>query len=97
MISEMKLFWIPFVQTSCTKNTYILKQFLNIVSTELLGLFWTLSIVLYVEDKKSHNVSETGSVSVLRWRGQDEPTGIEVPVESGNKFLYACVREVCCQ
>jgi hypothetical protein len=26
---------------------------------ELLGLFWTLSIVLYVEDKKSHNVSET--------------------------------------
>jgi hypothetical protein len=41
--------------------------------TELLGLFWTLSIVLYVEDKKSHNVSETGSVSV-RWMGQDKPT-----------------------
>jgi hypothetical protein len=39
-----------------------------------LGLFWTLSIVLYVEDKKSHNVSETGSVSVLRWMGQDKPT-----------------------
>jgi hypothetical protein len=39
-----------------------------------LGLFWTLSIVLYVEDKKSHNVSETGSVSVLRWVGQDKPT-----------------------
>jgi hypothetical protein len=34
--------------------------------TELLGLFWTLSIVLYVEDKKYHNVSETRSVSVLR-------------------------------
>jgi hypothetical protein len=29
---------------------------------------------LYVEDKKSHNVSETGSVSVLRWMGQDKPT-----------------------
>jgi hypothetical protein len=43
-------------------------------STELLGLFWTLSIVLYVEDKKSYNVSETGSVSVLRWMGQDKPT-----------------------
>jgi hypothetical protein len=42
--------------------------------TELLGLFWTLSIVLYVEDKKSHNVSETGSVSALRWMGQDKPT-----------------------
>jgi hypothetical protein len=24
--------------------------------------------------KKSHNVSETGSVSVLRWMGQDKPT-----------------------
>jgi hypothetical protein len=34
-------------------------------STMLLGLFWTLSIVLYVEDKKYPNVSETGSVSVL--------------------------------
>jgi hypothetical protein len=44
------------------------------LSTELLGLFWTLSIVLYVEDKKSHNVSETGSVSVLRWMDQDKPT-----------------------
>jgi hypothetical protein len=42
--------------------------------TELLGLFWTLSIVLYVVDKKSHNVSETRSVSVLRWMGQDNPT-----------------------
>jgi hypothetical protein len=39
-----------------------------------LGLFWTLSIVLYVEDKKSHNVSETGFVSLLRWIGQDKPT-----------------------
>jgi hypothetical protein len=40
---------------------------------ELLGLFWTLSIVLYEEDKKYHNVSEAGSVSVLRWMGQDKP------------------------
>jgi hypothetical protein len=46
----------------------------NYRSSELLGLFWTLPIVLYVEDKKSHNVSETGSVSVLRWMGQDKPT-----------------------
>jgi hypothetical protein len=29
----------------------------GVCCTELLGLFWTLSIVLYVEDKKSHNVS----------------------------------------
>jgi hypothetical protein len=28
-----------------------------------LGLFSTLSIVLYVEDKKSHNVSETDPAS----------------------------------
>jgi hypothetical protein len=40
--------------------------------TELLGLFWTLSIVWYVETK-DHNVSETGSVSVLRWMRQDKP------------------------
>jgi hypothetical protein len=43
------------------------------IHTELLDLFWTLFIVLYVEDKK-YNVSETGSVSVLRWMGQDKPT-----------------------
>jgi hypothetical protein len=36
-----------------------------------IGLIWTLSIVWYVED---HNVSETGSVSFLRWMGQDKPT-----------------------
>jgi hypothetical protein len=39
----------------------------GVCCTELLGLFCTLSIVLYVEDKKSHNVSVTGSVSVLTW------------------------------
>jgi hypothetical protein len=39
-----------------------------------IGLILDLSIVLYVEDKKSNNVSETGSVSVLRWMGQDKPT-----------------------
>jgi hypothetical protein len=27
-----------------------------------------------VEDNKYYNVSETGSVSVLRWMGQDKPT-----------------------
>jgi hypothetical protein len=51
----------------------ILKKFVTTIK-ELLGLFWTLSIVLYVEDKKSHNISETGSVSVLSWMGQDKPT-----------------------
>jgi hypothetical protein len=47
--------YLPFATMSCT---------------ELLGLFWTLSIVLYVEDKEYNNVSETGSFSVLRWMGQ---------------------------
>jgi hypothetical protein len=46
----------------------------GVCCTELLGLFWTLSIVLYMEDKKYHKVSETGSVSVLRWMRQDKPT-----------------------
>jgi hypothetical protein len=27
-----------------------------------------------VEDKKSHHVSETGTVAVRRWMGQDKPT-----------------------
>jgi hypothetical protein len=34
------------------------------LDTELLG-FWTFSIVLYSREQK-HDVSETGSVSVLR-------------------------------
>jgi hypothetical protein len=29
---------------------------------------------------KNHNVSETGSVSVLRWMGQDRPTQLD-PLE----------------
>jgi hypothetical protein len=55
-----------------TIPSYLFKIHFSI--TELLGLFWTLSIVLYVEYKKSHNVSDTGSVSVLRWIGKDKPT-----------------------
>jgi hypothetical protein len=54
-----------------------------VVRTELLGLFWTLSIVLYVEDKKYHYVSETGSVSVIRWMEQDKPTQLG-PLERAN-------------
>jgi hypothetical protein len=42
-----------------------------------------------VEDKKSHNVSETGSVSVFRWMGQDKPTQLG-PLEraSLNHWLF---------
>jgi hypothetical protein len=47
-----------------TTPSYLFKIHFNFIQPELLGLFWTLSIVLYVEDKKSHNVSETGSISV---------------------------------
>jgi hypothetical protein len=50
---------LSFVMTIAVHDVCIY----NLTCTELLGLFWTLSIVLYVEDKKSHNVSETGSVS----------------------------------
>jgi hypothetical protein len=49
-------------------------------------LFWTLSIVLYVEDKKSHNVSETESVSVFRWMGQDKPTQLG-PLERASPVI----------
>jgi hypothetical protein len=59
----------------CLKSCWTWKDFDDgVCCTELLGLFWTLSIVLYVEDKKSNNVSETGFVSVFRWMGQDKPT-----------------------
>jgi hypothetical protein len=59
--------------------------------TELLGLFWTLSTVWYVEDK-NHNFSETGSVSVLRWIGQDKPTQLgQLGRASLNHWLF-CLR-----
>jgi hypothetical protein len=61
--------------------------------TELLGLFWTLSIVLYVEDKKSHTVSETGSVSVLRWMGQDKPTQLGPLERASLNHWIDCVIE----
>jgi hypothetical protein len=61
---------------------------------ELLGLFRTLSIVLYVEDKKSHNVSEPGSVSVLRWMGQDKPTQLG-PLERASLNHWKQAQELC--
>jgi hypothetical protein len=44
-----------------------------------------------VEDKKYHNVSEAGSVSVLRWMGQDKPTQLG-PLEraSLNHWTWTC-------
>jgi hypothetical protein len=38
---------------------------------------------------KNHNVSETGSVSILRWMGQDRPTQLD-PLEraSLNHWTY---------
>jgi hypothetical protein len=35
---------------------------------------------------KDHNVSETGSVSVLRWMGQDEPTHLG-PLERASPVI----------
>jgi hypothetical protein len=47
----------------------------GVCCTGLFGFFWTLSIIWYVEVlQKDHNVSETGSVSVLRWMGKGRPT-----------------------
>jgi hypothetical protein len=37
--------------------------------TELFGFFWILSIAWYGSFTKDHNVSETGSVSILTWMG----------------------------
>jgi hypothetical protein len=73
--------------------------FFNKKSSELLGLFWTLSIVLYVVDKKFHNVSETGSVSVLRWMGQENPTQLG-PLERASLnhlFSPSCIFMLCAQ
>jgi hypothetical protein len=61
-------------------------QLVTTCCTELLGLFWTLSIVCYIEDK-NHNVSETGSVSILRWMGQDKPTQLG-PLERASLNHY---------
>jgi hypothetical protein len=44
------------------------------ICTEFTDFFWTFSIVRY---SKKHDVSETGSVSVLRWRwGRRQPTQV---------------------
>jgi hypothetical protein len=45
-----------------------------------------------VEDKKSHNVSETGSVSVLRWMGQDKPTQLG-PLENVVGFFVFHIQD----
>jgi hypothetical protein len=52
--------------------------------------FGLLSIVLYVEDKKYHNVSETGSVSVLRWMGQDKPNQLGPLERAGLNHWSRC-------
>jgi hypothetical protein len=43
----------------------------GVCCTEFIEFFWTFSIVLY---SKKHDVSETWSVSVLRWRWGRRPT-----------------------
>jgi hypothetical protein len=59
-------------------NFHMIKGFWDSIS--VLG-FWTLSIVRNSITRK-HNVSETGTVSILRWRGGDllykEPRKIEL-------------------
>jgi hypothetical protein len=54
--------------------------------TELVG-FWTFSIVWY---SREHDVSETGSVSVLRWMGQGRPTQLG-PLERANLNHWRCL------
>jgi hypothetical protein len=39
-----------------------------------IGLVLDFIHRLVCERQKYHNVSETGSVSILRWMGQDKPT-----------------------
>jgi hypothetical protein len=48
---------------------------------------------LYVEDKKYHNVSETGSVSVLRWMGQDKATYKTMDKVQNKPNSYVQVKE----
>jgi hypothetical protein len=64
---------------------YLLRQHFNkthnVLQTELLD-FWTFSIVRYSR-KHKHDVSEIGSVSVLRWKGEKTPTQLG-PLERAN-------------
>jgi hypothetical protein len=66
----------------------------------LLG-FWTLSIVRYSKKPEEHNVSETGSVSVLRWGGRIHSTGpnrvgVSCPSpEDGNRSSFRNVVFFC--
>jgi hypothetical protein len=44
---------------------------------------------------KDHNVSETGSVSVLRWKGQDKPTQLgpleRASISHSPLFLFTAI------
>jgi hypothetical protein len=55
---------IPENSTLRSHRREVITSDINYKHTELLG-FWTLSIVWY---SREHDVSETVSVSVLRWR-----------------------------
>jgi hypothetical protein len=54
-----------------------------LVLTELFGLLDSVHHLVCGSFTKDHNVSETGSVSVLRWIGQDRPTQLG-PLESAS-------------
>jgi hypothetical protein len=55
--------------------SYIIKRSdVGVEVSKLLG-FWTSSIVWYSKSTREHNVSETGSVSLLRWGRHTTNTG----------------------
>jgi hypothetical protein len=72
------------VQLILTQNTYIIffdtkinKSFETRINNFIVHNYWA-SFGLYpsfgIYKTKNHKVSETRSVSVLRWMGQDKPT-----------------------
>jgi hypothetical protein len=65
---------------SSDRNSVLLAA-IGLSHSELLG-FWTLSIIRYSKNTGGHNVSEAGSVSILRWGG--EISTVLGPLERSN-------------
>jgi hypothetical protein len=58
--------FLPVVAFPILKRVKVLIDFYGFWRWCITLSFWTLPIVQY---SKEHNISETGSVSVLSWRG----------------------------
>jgi hypothetical protein len=82
----IKRAWFPICQESENfeklLNTWFWRILTIVYNTQVYWFFWTFPSSGILETRK-HEVSETGSVSVLRWEGEKTPTQLG-PLERAN-------------